>query len=524
MKHNGKIKKAIIISASVVVAAALCAGGVVFLAPRLSKPVSVYDFNDICADYYDDALYFDGTVSAGSVQSVYLGDTKKVREICVSEGDTVKAGDILMTFDTTLSEIAVERARLNVEKLRLKVKEAEKSVADISKLTPFVPVPAAEKNAFVLEGEYEILVPDGADGASEETPLICFLSEGVQADSAVFEALREKCAEICGEAPEDIGECYTVFTSRAGDTGDGERTVWQGICIVYGEELSFAFFDASGISDPFDSDDADSSADGENGYTAEEIKNMKAEAAQQLRDAKKDAEMAAAEYKIMKAEIESDRVTAEFDGTVTSVSDPDKAKSDDAPIIKVSGSGGCYITCTVDEWSREKLSVGAEVTVSSWMTDAVIDGTVQTIGDSPVETSGGSDDEIYGDVYSYGYSTESYITYYPFTVLVEDTKLFSVGEYVSVEYSPETDGGGLYIMNMFIRKDEGGGTYVYAASDGGTLEKIYIKTGKTVWDEYTEVKSGLCGDEKLAFPYGSNVREGVRTKDGDPSELYDYDY
>lgn len=525
MKHNGKIKKAIIISASITVAAALCAGGFVFLAPRLSKPVPVYDFNDICADYYDEALYFDGTVSAGSVQSVYLGDTKKVKEICVSEGDTVKAGDTLMIFDTTLSKIAVERARLNVEKLRLKVKEAEKSLEDISKLTPFVPAPAAEKNTFALEGEYDIIAPDGADGTSEETPLICFLSEGAQADSAVFEALREKCAEACGEAIENIGECHAVFTSRAGDTSDGERTVWQGIRIIFGEETSFAFFDASGISDPFDSDDADGSADGETGYTAEEIKKMKAEAAQQLRDAKKDAEMAAAEYKIMKAEIESDRVTAEFDGTVTSVSDPDTAKSNAAPIIKVSGSGGCYITCSVDEWSREKLKVGAEVTVSSWMTDAVIDGTVQTIGDSPVEASNEGDGDIYGDVYSYDSAAEQSVTYYPFTVLVEDTKLLSVGEYVSVEYSPESESdGGIYIMNMFIRKDESGGTYVYAAADGGTLEKIHIKTGKTVWDEYTEVKSGLSGDEKLAFPYGSNVKEGARTKDGDPSELYDYDY
>ena len=528
MKNKGKVKKTIIISASVAVAAALCAGSLIFLAPRLSKPVPVYDFSDISADYYDEALNFDGTVSAGSVQSVYLGNTKKVKAICVSEGDTVKAGDTLMTFDTTLSQIAVERARLNVEKLRLKVKEAEKSLAEISKLTPFVPVPAPEKNVHILKDEYEIIVPDGADGAGEDSPLICLLSESAEADNTVFEALREKCAEACGEAPENINECCVVFTSRAGDTSDGERTVWQGVRIMYGEEISFAFFNASGISDPFDggnSDDTDDGSDGKAGHTAEEIKKMKAEATQQLKNAKKDAEMAAAEYKIMRAEKESDRVTAELDGTVTSVLDPETAAGSDSPIIKVSGSGGCYITCTIDEWSREKLSVGAEVTVSSWITDTVIDGTVQSIGDTPVEASNGSGGKIYGDVYSYGYSNESNITYYPFTVLVEDTKLLSAGEYVSIEYRPGADGGSsLYIMNMFIRKDTGGGTYVYAETDGGTLEKRHIKVGKTVWEEYTEVISGLNGDEKLAFPYGSSVREGAHTKDGDPSELYDYDY
>ena len=110
-------------------------------------------------------------------------------------------------------------------------------------------------------------------------------------------------------------------------------------------------------------------------------------------------------------------------------------------------------------------------------------------------------------------------------MLVEDTKLLSAGEYVSIEYRPGADGGSsLYIMNMFIRKDTGGETYVYAETDGGTLEKRHIKVGKTVLEEYTEVISGLNGDEKLAFPYGSSVREGAHTKNGDPSELRDYDY
>ena len=41
-------------------------------------------------------------------------------------------------------------------------------------------------------------------------------------------------------------------------------------------------------------------------------------------------------------------------------------------------------------------------------------------------------------------------------------------------------------------------------------KKQSVKTGKSLWGSYVEIKSGLTNDDYIAFPYG--VREGEKTK------------
>ena len=65
-----------------------------------------------------------GPVTTDRIQTVFLSDTQTITEVKVKEGDEVKKGDVLMTYDTTLSELELERKRLDVEKAKLQVKEA----------------------------------------------------------------------------------------------------------------------------------------------------------------------------------------------------------------------------------------------------------------------------------------------------------------------------------------------------------------------------------------------------------------
>ena len=58
-------------------------------------------------------------------------DTQTVTEVLVSQGDTVKKGDLLMTFDTTLSDLELERKRLGVEKLKLQLEDAKERLREI---------------------------------------------------------------------------------------------------------------------------------------------------------------------------------------------------------------------------------------------------------------------------------------------------------------------------------------------------------------------------------------------------------
>ena len=63
-------------------------------------------------EYWGDSRESYGPVTSDNIQTVFLSDTQEVTEILVKQGDTVKKGDLLMRFDTTLSEIALERKRL----------------------------------------------------------------------------------------------------------------------------------------------------------------------------------------------------------------------------------------------------------------------------------------------------------------------------------------------------------------------------------------------------------------------------
>ncbi|MDQ9886893.1 biotin/lipoyl-binding protein, partial [Acinetobacter pittii] len=68
-----------------------------------------------------------------------LSDTQTVTEILVKEGDEVKPGDVLMTFDTTLTELELERKRLGVEKQKLDFKTAKAELERIRALKPMDP-------------------------------------------------------------------------------------------------------------------------------------------------------------------------------------------------------------------------------------------------------------------------------------------------------------------------------------------------------------------------------------------------
>ena len=64
--------------------------------------------------------------------------------------------------------------------------------------------------------------------------------------------------------------------------------------------------------------------------------------------------------------------------------------------------------------------------------------------------------------------------------------------------------------------------YVYK-DDGGVLKKTYIQVGKTVDGGYSVmIQGGLSRRDKIAFPYGNAVKDGIATKEGTEDDLYDY--
>lgn len=206
MKRKSKWKGLLI---TLVIVAVAAAGG--FAAWHVTQnrniePVNVFPFQYLgMTEYWGDSQESYGPVTTDAIQTVFLSETQKVTEIFVQQGDTVKKGDRLMTFDTTLSDLALERERLAVEKLKLQLSNAKKELKQIKNMKPMVipsvsndPQPEPDKGS-ALSGDYQISQNKAFDGSAQDKALICWLRGGVSVDDDLLEAIR-KTAETYQEA------------------------------------------------------------------------------------------------------------------------------------------------------------------------------------------------------------------------------------------------------------------------------------------------------------------------------------
>ena len=140
MKKLKPRQKKIFLSVIALVLAAAIGAGIWFGTRGSGDPVYVYPFDYLgMTEYWGDSQESYGPVSTDKIQTVYLTDTQTVTQVLVSQGDQVKKGDVLMTYDTTLSELELERKRLDVEKQKLDLKEAQAQLDRIRNLKPMDP-------------------------------------------------------------------------------------------------------------------------------------------------------------------------------------------------------------------------------------------------------------------------------------------------------------------------------------------------------------------------------------------------
>lgn len=546
---KNKTKK--IVAIALIVAVLLGAGGGAWywLSHRNSEPVFVFPFEYVgMTEYWGDSQESYGPVTTDKIQTVYLSDTQTVTEILVKQGDTVKKGDLLMSFDTTLSDLALERKRLDVEKLKLQLEDAKKQLRNINSMKPMV-IPTVDEDeepeqnqGTALKGDYQISGNRDYDGSKKELALICWLGQNTPITDQLLEEVRRKAEEyqtLNANDPEKnppsdeevdpseppgieeyaepvqvtVDKFYVIFKVNKNDMSLGQRLSWTGmIATRKGGTFTFRFFDASGISDHMlaemgQEEEEKPQIDFGSGYTAAQIAQMRNEQEKTIKDLEFDIKMAEANYKIALTEVNDGNVYAKIDGTVVSVLTEEEAKMDYQPIVKVSGGGGFYVQGSVSELEKANMQIGQEVTVNDWNTGMTYTGVVQSIGDFP------SSENYWSGV---GNPNASY---YPFTVFIEEDADLQEGRYVSVMYSTATSEHGIYLQNPFLRTEQGK-SYVYVMGEDGRLEQRFVTTGKALWGSYMEILSGLSEEDLVAFPYGKNVKPGANAQEGEMSDLY----
>lgn len=126
---NKKVKKLLLIAAGIAAAAALVWGGMTLAKNAQRGSVNVYAVSDFSmSDYWGDTSQTSGMVTTDEVQKIFLSKTQKVKEVYVEEGQSVKKGDRLLSYDTTLTALDVERAQIAYEKQQLKQETLKKDL------------------------------------------------------------------------------------------------------------------------------------------------------------------------------------------------------------------------------------------------------------------------------------------------------------------------------------------------------------------------------------------------------------
>ena len=565
-RMSKKLKKGIIIAACAVGVCGAVWGGLTIARNAQRSDVKVYSVNDFCmTDYWGDTSSTSGMVTTDKIQKVFLSSSQTVNKVWVAEGDSVRKGDKLISYDSTLTQASVEQAKIDYDRqdeslttakneleYLKKAKNKETLKQELDKLTAELdalkkkydedPDHPYNGDAPVTEGaikDYKkTMTVKGADGSDQTVNVLYYswLSTSRLNDSKVTEILTN-LATLRADKDHPSLDTYVVLVQRYEDKVGGyvDNTVGLVITETYtaGDDTAVpAVPESRSVSFSVRSDlpefeDTERKYDDaaikrlqqkinlanmylENSMEQKDLAKAIVDKAQEVKEKEVNQRLAKLSLDKKIKELGDGNVYAEFDGTVKAVRNADEAYNNSEAVIELSGGGGYYVTGTLSEMELGSVKVGDTVSISSWMTGAACEGTIVSIDDYPT-TSGNS----WGD-------GNRNVSYYPFKAFVEEDAALQANDYVDIQYQKagtQEQGNSLYLQSWFIRTDNGK-SYVMARGEDGRLEQRWVQTGRDLWGSYTQIRGGLTTDDYLAFPYGRDVVEGARTVEAAADELY----
>ena len=564
-RMSKKLKKGIIIAACAVGVCGAVWGGLTIARNAQRSDVKVYSVNDFCmTDYWGDTSTTSGMVTTDKIQKVFLSSSQTVNKVWVAEGDSVRKGDKLISYDSTLTQASVEQAKIDYDRqdeslttakneleYLKKAKNKETLKQELDKLTAELdalkkkydedPAHPYDGDAPVTEGKMDYkktMTVKGADGSDQTVNVLYYswLSASRLNDSKVTEILTN-LATLRADKDHPSVDTYVVLVQRYEDKVGGyvDNTVGLVITETYtaGDDTAVpAVPESRSVSFSVRSDlpefeDTERKYDDaaikklqqkinlanmylENSMEQKDLAKAIVDKAQEVKEKEVNLRLAKLSLDKKIKELGDGNVYAEFDGTVKAVRNADEAYNNSEAVIELSGGGGYYVTGTLSEMELGSVKVGDTVSISSWMTGAACEGTIVSIDDYPT-TSGNS----WGD-------GNRNVSYYPFKVFVEEDAGLQANDYVDIQYQnagTQEQGSSLYLQSWFIRTDNGK-SYVMARNEDGRLEQRWVQTGRDLWGSYTQIRGGLTTDDYLAFPYGRDVVEGARTVEAAADELY----
>lgn len=549
-----KTKRIVSIVLAAVIAVGICGGGIWLYRKNSdsSKKVEVTPVSSLTGGWWGNEMYTGGIVSNDLMQEIYLEEQQKVKEVFVTEGQEVNVGDKLFEYDKTLIELDMETQNLEMQQADRDIAVASEELKVLKNTRPIV-----KKSPKLVEVEETQKVPaslpivgkDGAankaDGSSkegtdgensgenEETPqppkVEATLYSNIRSDAKAYKgtgAADDPYRFLCSPEVTISGEFINklIGYNTAGTSKEGEPTVavfeiHKGNVVegdmlylwtMYGSDYEPVAADSVwkfGVNSDEKPVEPEIPVEPpvEEGYTKEELAKLIAEKEEKIRDLQLKKKKSQLNYDNTKAKLDKCTVVSSVKGKVSSLKTQEELTVG-TPFMIVSGGDAFYVTGSISELLLGQLKVGDALMANLWSPEGqkTYNAVISEISEYPASNGN-----------NYG-SGNMNVSYYPFTAVIEESEGLTNGQYLDMTMTVggNTDGtsNALYLSKAYIR-EENGKNYVFIANEDNRLEKRYIETGKIIYGEQVEVKEGVTMEDRIAFPYGKNVKEGVRVKD-----------
>ena len=538
MKH-----KTVRTAVAITVAAVAAVGVALFFLTRgePTKTVTVVPVSNVYTSYWGDSKTLDGYVTTGSLQELYMTEGG-FEKIVVKEGDRVRKGDVLVEYNNTQSELMLRGDLAKVNLLKSQITAFEQKVSK-----HYQEINRLEK---VLEGEPTTPPTGGSSTAPTPTPVLTAHSAitdiamaavnkdaaGVGTTATPYRILATKDAVVKGSFWQTLpatGNCFVLdiyqdascarWLARWTVTApplllDTDWAVSEGL-FFHAESGEITGFDASKLFahgaltlvmpeeliEKFPTGEESTDIPMTKAEIEAEIKRLREEIDsynRQIDTSKWDLRQAQITYEKNKMTQSAGKIVASIDGIVSTPGDISTPVGE--VFLRVQGESRYAVTLYVNELMLREVRLGTAVQLMCYESGTMASAVITEIGTEPVS-----------NYYRGGNTNAS--TYQVTAEITDGEAQPRLGEWCQATLDgqmPDQPSDTLYIPMYLIREDEGG-EYVMRADEEERLQKQYITTGKTLWGSYTEIKSGVTMDDRLAFPYGKTVREGAPVVDGD---------
>jgi hypothetical protein len=218
------------------------------------------------------------------------------------------------------------------------------------------------------------------------------------------------------------------------------------------------------------------------------------------------------QLKITKLEkkVNHKNITSKLEGIVDYMGDPVTGATTEDVFMRIKSKDGFYVSGTVSELMLDEVTEGTILNCMSYESGSFT-AKVLEVSDYPISAQ------------MYMGEGNPNVSYYTYSAAVEDTSIKLRDQdwlTVTLENQVMTEGA-LVIPKSFVRTEDGV-SYTYK-DDNGVLKKQKVTIGANVDGGYSVlIKEGLSVDDKIAFPYGEDVKDGAKTVETTLEKMYGY--